>query len=143
MLNFKLSSTYAFQISIDNITDDNELFYSVEGLSMIYNLSAQFQGGENSETMITTTYKTSPIIVKRPLTNVVTGFSKWCINTLNTGKFEPVPMNIFILNYDNEINNHWIAEEAYPYGMKISSINIENNNPIIMEEIHVLYRKLK
>ena len=52
-------------------------------------------------------------------------------------------MNIFILNFNNEINNHWIVEDAYPYGIKISSINIENKNPIIMEEIHILYRKLK
>ncbi len=143
MLDIRLSSTYSFQIAIDNITDSDELFYSIEGLSMFYNLLPQFQGGENNETMVTSTLKTSPLIVKRPLTNIVSGFSKWCIDTLNTGTFQPVSMNIFILNYDSEINNHWIAEEAYPYGMKISPINIDNDKPVIMEEIHVLYRKLR
>ena len=62
---------------------------------------------------------------------------------LDSGSFEPVSMNIFILNHDETINNHWIAENAYPTGLKISKINIENKNPVIMEIITIMYMNLK
>lgn len=142
MTDIKLSFSLSFQIAIENVTDDNELFYSVDGLSMFYNLNQKYQGGENIDTMVATTLKTTPLVVKRPLTNIITGFSKWCTKSLESGVFTPVSMNIFILGRDNEINNHWVAEEAYPYGMKVSSINIEHSDFVIMEEIFILYRKL-
>jgi len=138
-----LSSTYSFQVTIENVTDENELFYSVEGLSIMYNYTGHYQGGDNNEDNIITSIKTSPLIFKRPLTNTISGFSKWCIDSLETGIFKPESINIFILGYDDEINNHWIAENAYPIGMKISTLNLEANSPIIVEETHVLYKNLK
>ena len=138
-----LSSSYSFQVSIDDITDDNEIFYSVEGLSIMYNYLPHYQGGDNNEDNIITSIKTSPLIFKRPLTNITSGFSNWCIKSLETGQFEPKSINIFILGINDEINNHWIAENAYPIGMNISTIDIEAKTPIIVEEIHVLYKNLK
>ena len=52
-------------------------------------------------------------------------------------------MNVFILNHDGSINNHWIAENAYPIGLKINKIDIENKNPVIMEIITIMYMNLK
>ena len=138
-----LSSSYSFQINIDDITDDNEIFYSVEGLSIMFNYSSHYQGGDNNEDNIISSIKTSPLIFKRPLTNIKSGFSNWCIKSLETGLFDPKSINIFILGINDEINNHWIAENAYPIGTKISTIDIEAKSPIIVEEIHVLYKNLK
>ena len=143
MDNIVLSSTYSFQITIDNVTDENEIFYSIEGLSIMYNYTPHYQGGDNNEDNIITSIKTSPLIFKRPLTNITSGFSKWCINSLETGLFTPQSINIFILGYNDEINNHWIAENAYPIGMKISTIDLEAKIPIIFEETYVLYKNLK
>ena len=138
-----LSSSYSFQINIDDITDDNEIFYSVEGLSIMFNYSSHYQCGDNNEDNIISSIKTSPLIFKRPLTNIKSGFSNWCIKSLETGLFDPKSINIFILGINDEINNHWIAENAYPIGTKISTIDIEAKSPIIVEEIHVLYKNLK
>jgi phage tail-like protein len=138
-----ISSNYSFQITIDGITDENEYFYSVEGLSLNYQTISYRSGGDNNITPMTTTLDIQPIIVKRPLSNVTSGFSKWCIKALDTGIFEPVSMNIFILNHDSSINNHWIIENAYPTGLKVSTINLENTNPTIMEIITIMYKNIK
>ena len=71
-----LSSTYSFQITIDNVTDENEIFYSIEGLSIMYNYTAHYQGGDNNEDNIISSIKTSPLVFKRPLTNITSGFTK-------------------------------------------------------------------
>ena len=138
-----LSSSYSFKVSIDSITDENEIFYSVEGLSIMFNYIPHYQGGDTNEDNIITNIKTTPLIFKRPLTNTKSGFSNWCIKSLETGLFEPKSLNIFILGINDEINNHWIAENAYPIGTKISTIDIEAKSPVIFEEIYVLYKNLK
>ena len=125
--NIILSSSYSFQITIDGITDENEYFYSIEGLSTEFKIREYLAGCTMNAMSLTTSKENQPIIVKRPLSNV----------------FEPVSMNIFILNHDETINNHWIAENAYPTGLKISKINIENKNPVIMEIITIMYMNLK
>jgi phage tail-like protein len=141
--NVILSSNYSFQITIDGITDENEYFYSIEGLSIEFQTKQYLSGCNMNYTPITTCIETQPIIIKRPLSNIKSGFTKWCIKYLEIGIFEPVVMNIFIINTDGSINNHWIAENAYPLGLRISQINIENKNPIIMEIITIMYTNLK
>ena len=138
-----LSSNYSFRIVIDGVTDDGEFFYSVDGLSIEYVVMSKGQGGEREVVKATSTLETRPLIIKRPLSNTTTKFSQWCIDTLESGDFNPVSMNIFILNCDESINNHWIAEHAYPIGMKISPIDIQSKDPVIVEEIKVMYSSLK
>ena len=138
-----LSSSYSFQVTIDNITDESEIFYSVEGLSIMYDYIPHYQCGDNTEDNIVKSLKTTPLIFKRPLTNIVSGFTKWCNKTFETGIFTPASINIFILGYNNEINNHWIAENAYPIGIKISTIDLQAESPALFENIHVLYKNLK
>ena len=145
--NIILSSSYSFQITIDGITDENEYFYSIEGLSTEFKIREYLAGCTMNAMSLTTSKENQPIIVKRPLSNVKSGFSNWCMKCLDSGSFEPVSMNIFILNHDETINNHWIAENAYPTGLKISKINIENKKEkkknIIMEIITIMYMNLK
>lgn len=143
MDNILLSLNYFFKIHIDDVTDDNELFFSIEGLEMIYNLKTHHQCGELNETFVTDYLKTEQIIIRRPITNHTTGFSKWCMETIEKNNFSPVSINIFILTNTKEICNHWIAEDAYPYGMRISPLSIDSKNPVIMEEIYINYKKLK
>ena len=65
------------------------------------------------------------------------------METIEKNNFSPVSINIFILTNTKEICNHWIAEDAYPYGMRISPLSIDSKNPVIMEEIYINYKKLK
>ena len=62
---------------------------------------------------------------------------------LESGNFTPVSMNIFILDNNDEINNHWIAEQAYPIGLKVGTMDVKNEDPVIMETITMMYYNLK
>jgi len=141
--NVILSSSNSFQITIDGITDENEFFYSIEGLTIGYQTQTYIPGGEANNVTLTSQVVTQPLVIKRPLSNNKSGFSEWCIKTLETGIFEPVTMNIFIFNNDSSINNHWIVEQAYPVSMKITPIDIENETKVISEIITVMYVNLK
>ena len=138
-----LSSSGSFQIKIDGVTDDNEYFYSVEGLSISYQIRSYLQGGELNSSFTISRADTQPVIIKRPLSNVKSGFSNWCMKILESGNFTPVSMNIFILDNNDEINNHWIAEQAYPIGLKIGTMDVKNEDPVIMETITMMYYNLK
>ena len=143
MNNILLSSSYSFQVTIDNVTDENEIFYSVDGLSIMYDYISHHQCCDNLDDNIIKSIKTEPLIFRRPITNVTSGFNKWCVKALETGIFEPVSINIFILGYNDIINNHWIAENAYPIGFKLSTIDLEAKSPELFENIYVLYKNLK
>jgi len=132
-----------FKVVIDGITEDNEYFYSVEGLSIQYTTRTYSPGGDNMIVNITTDKDTVPLVFKRPLSDVTLGMSKWCIKTLEMNEFEPADVNIFIFGGNDSIINHWIAEQAYPIGMKVSSLNVLVNDPRIMEILTLTYSNLK
>ncbi len=138
-----LSPGGSFQIKIDGITDDNEYFYSVEGLGISYQLQSYLPGGDINSSHMVSRIDTQPIIVKRPLSNVKSGFSKWCIKALESGIFTPVSMNIFILNNDDSINNHWVVEQAYPTGLRIGTMDVQSEQLVVMEIITIMYYNLK
>lgn len=132
-----------FKVVIDGITEDNEYFYSVEGLSIQYTTKTYSPGGDNMMVNITTDKDTVPLVFKRPLSDVTLGMSKWCIKTLEMNEFKPADVNIFIFGRNDSITNHWIAEQAYPIGMKVSSLNVLVNDPRIMEILTLTYSNLK
>lgn len=132
-----------FKVVIDGITEDNEYFYSVEGLSIQYTTRTYSPGGDNMIVNITTDKDIVPLVFKRPLSDVTLGMSKWCIKTLEMNEFKPADVNIFIFGRNDSITNHWIAEQAYPIGMKVSSLNVLVNDPRIMEILTLTYSNLK
>ena len=132
-----------FKVVIDGITEDNEYFYSVEGLSIQYTTRTYSPGGDNMIVNITTDKDIVPLVFKRPLSDVTLGMSKWCIKTLEMNEFKPADVNIFIFGRNDSITNHWIAEQAYPIGMKVSSLNVLVNDPRMMEILTLTYSNLK
>lgn len=138
-----LASSNSFQITIDGVTDDNERFYSVRGLFIGYQTQTYCPGGETNAIAVTTQIISQPLVLKRPLSNVKSSFSEWCTKTLETGTFTPVTMNIFILNPDGSINNHWIAEQIYPVGLEISPLDVEEQKTILSEVITMMYVNLR
>jgi len=132
-----------FKVIIDGITEDNEYFYSVEGLSIQYATRTYIPGGNDMIVNIATEKNTIPLIFKRPLSDVTPGMSKWCIKTLEMNEFSPANVNIFVFGRNDSIVNHWIAEQSYPIGMKISNLNVEAHDPCIIEILTLTYSNLK
>ena len=52
--NIILSSSYSFQITIDGITDENEYFYSIEGLSTEFKIREYLAGCTMNAMSLTT-----------------------------------------------------------------------------------------
>jgi hypothetical protein len=69
-----LASKGAFKVSIDGVTDENEYFYAVDGLSITYNVTMYTPGGEINAIPMVVNTETQPLVFKRPLINIVSGF---------------------------------------------------------------------
>lgn len=135
---------YSFQVTLDGVSDDSdEYFYAVDGLGITYQLDKYLPGGYGNSYAMPTTYETRQLVLKRPLIQGKTSITKWCEAALDGGVFKPTTANIFILNVEKDINNHWAAEQAYPIGLKISSLDLEPGNQIVMETITLSYISLK
>jgi phage tail-like protein len=135
---------YAFQVTLAGVSDDSdEYFYAVDGLGITYQMDKYLPGGFGNSYAMPTIYETRHLMLKRPLLQEKTSITKWCETALDTGVFTPTTANIFILNKDKAINNHWAAEQVYPIGLKISSLDLETGNPIVMETLTLAYVRLK
>lgn len=135
---------YSFQVTLDGVSDNSdEYFYAVDGLGVTYQLDKYLPGGYGTSYTMPTTYETRQLVLKRPLVQGKTSITTWCEAALDTGVFKPATAHIFILNIDQEINSHWAAEQAYPIGLKLSSLDLETGNPIVMESITLAYVSLK
>ena len=135
---------HTFQIKIENVSEDSspEYFYAVEGLGLIYQTEQYLPGGYNQPFAIPTVYQTTNLILKRPLLVDKTEITKWCEETLDTGVFKPTVAHIFVLGRNEEVRVHWSAEGIYPLGFKLSSLDVEQGNSVIVETITLAYSRL-
>ena len=131
-------------MTIDGVTDEDEYFYAVEGLSIKYSIDNFFPGGGLSSVYMPNKVESKPLILKRPVINKKSGLINWCTNALETGSFKPVDVNIFIMNLEGDINNQWTAEKAIPVGFEISAMDMYDKSEFnLMEVITLVYQSLK
>ena len=135
---------FSFQITLEGVSDnsDPEYFYSVDGLGITYHTERYSPGGYGKSYNMPLTYETYNLVLKRPLLQEKSNITKWCEQALDTNIFKPTIAHIFILNKDKSINNHWSAEQIYPIGFRLSSLDVESGNPIVMESITLSYARL-
>jgi phage tail-like protein len=135
---------YSFRVTLENVVDANdpEYFYAIEGLGMMYQVDKYSPGGYGNSYSMPTIYETESLTLKRPVFEAKSKINKWCEQALSSGVFKPTIAHIFILNNDETLNNHWTAEGVYPIGLRLSSLDLESGNPIVMETITLNYSKL-
>lgn len=139
-----LANKHSFNVTIEGVTDENEYFYSVEGLSIQYSMIPFFAGGALSSVYMPNKVESKPLILKRPVVNKKSGLINWCSETLEKGVFSPVDVNIFILGTEGEVNNHWLATKAIPVGFEISAMDMNDKSSTnLMEVITLVYQSLK
>jgi len=135
---------HSFQITLENVADANdpEYFYAVEGLGFMYQVDKYYPGGYGNPYSMPVMYETENLTLKRPLFEKKSKITKWCEEALSTGIFKPTTAHIFILNNDKTPNNHWTAERVYPIGLRLSPLDLESGDSIVMETITLVYSKL-
>lgn len=139
-----LANKHSFHVIIDGVTDDDEYFYAIEGLSFHYSVNTFVPGGSLSSVYMPHKVESKPLILKRPVINQKSGLIKWCTESLEKGTFHPVDVNIFIMNLEGDINNQWLVEKAIPIGFEISPMDMnDKSNSSLMEIITLVYQSLK
>lgn len=139
-----LANKHSFHITIEGVTDDDEYFYAVEGLSIQYSVDTFFPGGGLSSVYMPNKIESKPLILKRPVINKKSGLINWCTDALEKGTFNPADVNVFIMNLEGDINNHWLAEKAVPIGFEISPMDMNDKSSVsLMEVITLVYQSLK
>jgi phage tail-like protein len=135
---------YSFQLTLDSVSDDSDgYFYAVDGLGITYQMDKYSPGGYGNSYAMPVIYETRQLVLRRPLMQEKTSITKWCEDALGTGVFKPTTANILILDSDKTVTNHWAAQQAYPIGLKISSLDLDRSNPIVMEIITLAYATLQ
>lgn len=139
-----LANKHSFHVTIDGVTDEDEYFYAVEGLSIHYSLETFFPGGNLSSVYMPRKIESKPLILKRPVIDQKSGLIQWCTDSLEKGIFQPVDVNIFIMNLEGDINNQWLAEKAIPIGFEISPMDMNDKSDVnLMEIITLVYQSLQ
>lgn len=144
LVKFTPAFKYSFKVTLQDVADDKDMeyFYAIEGLGLTYQVDNYSPGGYGSSYSMPVMYETDNLTFKRPLFQEKSKITKWCQEALDTGIFKPTIAHIFILNVDESLNNHWTAEQIYPIGIRLSPLELESGNPIIMETITFAYSKL-
>ena len=135
---------FSFQIMFDGVSDtsDPEYFYAVDGLGITYQMDRYVPGGHGRSYSMPQMYETDNLVLKRPVVQTKTKITTWCEKALDTSIFTPTIAHIFVLNKDRSIHTHWSAEQIYPIGLKISSLDLESGNPVVLETITLAYARL-
>jgi phage tail-like protein len=135
---------FSFQVSLEGVSDENspEYFYAIEGLGIMYQMERYYPGGYGRSYNMPVQYETDNLTLKRPLLQGKTNITQWCEKALDSGIFKPTIAHILILNHDKTVNNHWAVEQIYPVGIKLSSLNLESGDPVVMEVITFSYARL-
>jgi len=139
-----LANKHSFHVTIEGVTDNEEYFYAIEGLSIHYSVNSFFPGGGLSPIYMPHKVESKPLILKRPVIDKKSGLINWCTEALEKGNFKPVDVNIFIMNLEGDINNQWKAENAIPIGFEISPMDMNDKSDMnLMEVITLVYQSLK
>jgi phage tail-like protein len=133
-----------FKVHIDEVTDENDTFTSIDGLSKyISSYKNQSFGGDSYTNCFVENFSTKNLILKRPLMKRKSGITKWCEKCLDDLNFSQKDMMIFVLNIEEEIVASWTVLGVIPFGIDISTIQLNSSNTILEQSITIRYRDLK
>ncbi|MBG6132812.1 phage tail-like protein [Aquimarina sp. EL_43] len=130
---------FHFRVEFINIGNDNDVrFQSVGGLNMELEVENIKEGGQNLfEHKLPGRSKFSDLTLKRGLL-LDSDIIKWIKNALYNKEFEPVDMNISLLNSDHTALLTWKIFRAWPRKWSISDLNATENS-IMVETLEIVY----
>ena len=143
MNSFKPTFQSPFKIEFEGISDGSpEYFYGVEGLEASYRTEKYLPGGYATPFEIPSAYQVTHLILRRPFYREKTKITKWCEEALNNSTFQPVGVQIFILNRKEEIVAHWSVVGTYPTGLAVSPLGYHQGSRVVEERITFAYTSI-
>ena len=132
---------FHFRVDFSGIssTPEDAQFQEVAGLTAEIGTEELQVGGENRFSYrLPTRSKYSNLILKRGmLTN--SGLINWFRDAIEGFIFNPVDINIELLNENNDTLNYWNFKQAYPVKWVISDFKALENS-LVVETIELTYQ---
>jgi phage tail-like protein len=130
---------FHFKVEFVGIGNDNDVrFQSVSGLNIEFDTEAFKEGGENRFE------HTLPVRTKYPDLSLKRGMltdSKvidWCLDAFQNRVFNPVHINIILLNEEHQPLKTWNVYNAWPKKWSVSDLNAQDNS-IVIETLDISY----
>ncbi len=136
------TSSGAFVVTMEGVIEKGEQFYSVEGLGIQYSTEPVVYGGIHYAYNVPKTYITSPLILKRAVTGAKSSLLTWCCEALNTGKFTPATLGVFVLDKSDNIINQWNVTGVIPVSFYVTAFDTEQKDGILREVFTLMYQGL-
>lgn len=131
---------FHFKVEFIGIGNDNDCrFQSVSGLTVEYDTESFKEGGENRfEHKLPVRSKYNDVSLKRGLL-INSEVIKWCTNAFENREFNPVTVNITLLNENHEPLKTWEVIDAWPKKWSVSDFNAQENS-IVVETLDLAYK---
>ena len=130
--------TVAF-IGVIGITDNDFRFQSVSGLSTEMGTEELIEGGENRYVhKLPVRAKYPNLILKRGMLQG-SGLIKWFKDAVENHKFDPIMVNVTLLNEMHIPLATWNFVGAYPVKWEVSALD-STKNEIVVDTIEIAYK---
>lgn len=130
--------TVAF-IGVIGVTDNDIRFQTVTGLNVEMNTEELTEGGENRFVhKLPTRAKYPNLVLKRGMLKG-SALIKWFKDAVENHKFDPITINVSLLNEKHVPVATWNFIKAYPVKWEISNFDATQNN-IVVDTIEIAYK---
>ncbi len=116
-------------------------FQSVSGLDASFETETIKEGGENRyEHVVPARRKYSDLVLKRGTISpeAASTLSEWCIDALEQYIFQPIDLDVILLNENHEAIMRWGIIHAWPKAWKFGELNAEKSE-VLIETIELNY----
>ena len=131
---------FHFKVEFPGVGKDNDVsFQEVTGLTAGMEPEQLEAGGENKFIYRLPKRPTySNLVLKRGMLND-SGLIKWFKDAIENFEFNPVDVNVYLLNENHEVLATWVFMKAYPVKWAMSNFNAKNNE-LVIETIELAYQ---
>ena len=122
-------------------------FQSVTGLDVQLETETIKEGGENRfEHVVPTRTKYADLVLKRGLLSPATksGITEWCQNAFDKHQYQPINLEVHLLNEKHNAIMKWDVIHAWPKNWKLGELNAERSEVLIETlELNYNYSRFK
>ena len=118
-------------------------FQSVSGLEVSFETETIKEGGENQfEHVIPARRKYNDLVLKRGILspNAASRLTNWCKNAFDNFKFEPINLDIDLLDDNHNPLFYWQICHAWPKAWKVGELNAEKSE-VLIETFELNYNR--
>ncbi len=135
---YNIPVSFHFKVDFGSDYGDDVKFQEVGGLTAEIGVEELVVGGENMFAYrLPTRAKYNNLILKRGML-LNSDLIDWFKDAVENFQFEPMDINVFLLDEEHSVINTWKFIQAYPVKWVISDFNATNNS-LVIETIEFAY----